>query len=1052
MLEGVAKSGVVATFTDTDPSPVNDYAVTINWGDLSPLDTTSASVALSGNTYVITASHNFAEETPAGTFNAVTVAIAETNGADNDKATASSATVADNALTATATTISGAEGSATSPSLVATFTDADPHGAASDYSAIINWGDGTHSNGGISSGSGGTFNVNATHVYHREGTFKYTVTILDAGGSSTKALGTAKVSDPPVTATGGFTISATEGMDSSSQTVATFQDPGSIEGLRDYSANINWGDGSTSAGTITFDTKTAIYTVAGHHLYAEEGSSSVNVTIHHKTAPVTQVSSTAMVSDPAPSAAGGFGFTASEGSPSASQTVATFTDPAGSEALSNYSADIKWGDGSTTIGATITSNAGVFAVSGSHTYSEESTYTIGVTIHHDSANDVMVSSTATVPDPAVAAIGNFIVNGIEGSPSTPQTVATFTDPAGSEALSNYSADIGWADGSTSAGTIALNTATDVFTVTGSHTFAEEGTSAISVTIHHDSAPDVTVTSAAQVSDPAVNGSGGKTVTAMEGSNSGSQAVATFTDPGGAEALTDYSATINWGDNSTSSGTITVDSTTGLFTVNGSHTYQEEGSDPITVTIHHDAAPDAVATSTAQVSDAAVVATGGFTLKAGEGASIGVQTVATFTDPGGAESLADYSAMVNWGDSSSSAGTITFNSGSGLFTVSAGHTYAEQGTFSITVTILHDTAPAVTANSSAQIRVRSDLVGLDNGCNQWWLGTSNGSTAFTHTLGTTWSTKVTWVDLVTGDFTGDGRTDIAGRVLQSGEWWVAVSNGSSFTTTRWTTWNPNVTWADVKVGDFTGDGKDDLVGRVAQSGEIWVATSTGSSFTNSKWTTWSPKATWVDTQVADFNGDGKADYISRDLGSGAWWTGVSTGSSFTTSLWSIWSNKVIWVDVQVGDFNGDGKADIAGRVLQSGEWWVGQSTGSSLFTTKWTTWNPNVTWVDVRVGDFNGDGKADIVGRVLESGEWWMGLSTGSSFSSSLWTKWNPNVTWVDIQVGDFNGDGNADITGRVLQSGEWWTGLSTGSSFATSLWDTWNPKAVWVGVHAGDFA
>jgi hypothetical protein len=277
----------------------------------------------------------------------------------------------------------------------------------------------------------------------------------------------------------------------------------------------------------------------------------------------------------------------------------------------------------------------------------------------------------------------------------------------------------------------------------------------------------------------------------------------------------------------------------------------------------------------------------------------------------------------------------------------------------------------------------DFTGRVKETGQIWNGVSTGS-SFTNSLEGAWNPNVTWVDVVSGDFTGDGRTDIAGRDLNSGNWWVAVSNGSSFTNSLWTNWNPNVTWVDVHVGDFTGDGKADIVGRVLQTGQWWVAQSTGSSFSNALWTTWNPMATWVDVKVGDFSGDGKADITGRWLQGGSWWTGISTGSSFSTSMWAQWNPNVTWVDVQVGDFTGDGKADIAGRVLQSGQWWVGVSNGSTAFaTTLWTTWNPNVTWADVKVGDFNGDGMTDIVGRVAQTGQWWVAQSTGSSFGNSL---------------------------------------------------------------------
>jgi uncharacterized repeat protein (TIGR01451 family) len=301
-----------------------------------------------------------------------------------------------------------------------------------------------------------------------------------------------------------------------------------------------------------------------------------------------------------------------------------------------------------------------------------------------------------------------------------------------------------------------------------------------------------------------------------------------------------------------------------------------------------------------------------------------------------------------------------------------------------------------------VAARDDIVGRVGSTGQWWVGLSNGSSAFTNSLATTWSTAVTWVDVLSGDFNGDGVTDIAGRVLETGQWWVALSDGSGgFTNSLWDTWSTGVTWVDVKVGDFNGDGKMDIVGRARESGQWWIAQSTGSSFVNHLWGSWSTAATWVDIQVADFNNDGKADITGRYLQGGSWWTSLSTGSNFTTSPWATWSTGVTWMDVQVGDFNGDGKSDIIGRARETGQWWAGISTGSTFTNSLWTTWSTAVTWVDVQVGDFNGDGKSDIIGRALEIGQWWTGLSNGTAFTTSLWTTWSTAVTWVDVHAGDF---------------------------------------------------
>jgi hypothetical protein len=106
----------------------------------------------------------------------------------------------------------------------------------------------------------------------------------------------------------------------------------------------------------------------------------------------------------------------------------------------------------------------------------------------------------------------------------------------------------------------------------------------------------------RVNDVPVTATGGFTVAAVAGVTSRMQTVATFTDPSGPEALADYSAAINWGDNTApSAGTISYNAATGVFAVQGSHLYTQAGSPTITVTVRHDTAPDATAVSTAQVS-------------------------------------------------------------------------------------------------------------------------------------------------------------------------------------------------------------------------------------------------------------------------------------------------------------------------------------------------------------------------------------------------------------------------------------------------------------------
>ncbi|HEY0553643.1 MAG TPA: hypothetical protein VGG20_05215, partial [Thermoanaerobaculia bacterium] len=68
---------------------------------------------------------------------------------------------------------------------VATFTDANTTNVASDFTAVIDWGDG-HTSAGTVSGGGGTFTVSGTHTYAASGHFTVTVTLTDdAPGTAT---------------------------------------------------------------------------------------------------------------------------------------------------------------------------------------------------------------------------------------------------------------------------------------------------------------------------------------------------------------------------------------------------------------------------------------------------------------------------------------------------------------------------------------------------------------------------------------------------------------------------------------------------------------------------------------------------------------------------------------------------------------------------------------------------------------------------------------------------------------------------------------------------
>ena len=75
--------------------------------------------------------------------------------------------------------------------------------------------------------------------------------------------------------------------------------------------------------------------------------------------------------------------------------------------------------------------------------------------------------------------------------------------------------------------------------------------------------------------------------------------------------------------------------------------------------------------------------GGFSFAGPAGSTVS-GTVATITDPNTIATPSSYSATINWGDGSSSAGTV--GGGNGSFSVTGNHSYVAGGTYPITVAI------------------------------------------------------------------------------------------------------------------------------------------------------------------------------------------------------------------------------------------------------------------------------------------------------------------------------------------------------------------------------
>src|SRR5262249_5478816 len=257
-----------------------------------------------------------------------TVSIPE--GCVSNAKVVNNASVGDAALATSGLSFGTWEGfSLTGPVII--FSDADSNAVVGDFSATINWGDGTSSAGWITTYGTSGFMANGTHTYLSEGSYVATVTVTDQGGSSVTGPSHATISDGWLTASAN-NLAATEGSAAFSGTVGSFTDADPNPTLSDFSATINWGDGTITTGTIAANGNS--FTVAGTHAYASEGSFTVTLTIKDVGGSQATATSTATVVD-APLTASAVNVTPIEGA-SFTGAVATFSDADANAVVSDF--------------------------------------------------------------------------------------------------------------------------------------------------------------------------------------------------------------------------------------------------------------------------------------------------------------------------------------------------------------------------------------------------------------------------------------------------------------------------------------------------------------------------------------------------------------------------------------------------------------------------------------------------------------------------------------------------------------------------------------------
>jgi cyclophilin family peptidyl-prolyl cis-trans isomerase len=262
------------TGSDLENDPLEFQALTL---DANP----GGSVAVVGNTVTVTPNAGFTGQIRLRV--GVKQQGATSRGSTSDPFDTQEIVVAvgDQALTAAGAQVTGSEGAALNVT-VATFTHPDL--VAGNFTASINWGDGTVSNGTVTLDANNTFIVTGTNTYEESGNYPVRVTITHLLGGSQSSPGaraivnsTATIADAILTATP-LTINTVRGAPLTNIVVATFSDADPSSDAGDFTASINWGDGTTTAGIITAGANNT-FNVQGTHTYNATGNFQIGVTI-----------------------------------------------------------------------------------------------------------------------------------------------------------------------------------------------------------------------------------------------------------------------------------------------------------------------------------------------------------------------------------------------------------------------------------------------------------------------------------------------------------------------------------------------------------------------------------------------------------------------------------------------------------------------------------------------------------------------------------------------------------------------------------------------------
>lgn len=346
--------------------------------------------------------------------------------------------------------------------------------------------------------------------------------------------------------------------------------------------------------------------------------------------------------------------------------VATLSDAYAASRQGPYEIEIDWADGTKSQGIVAPDDNGTLTVYGRHTYATAGTRSVGITFTATGGTTTTVTTAATISAAPMTMTGGVTATAIQNT-AIDVKLATLTDANLPAPASSYTVSVLWSDGVVSGG--YLEGQDGVFYVHATRGAASPGS--LTATI--------TVTSAGGLS---AQTAGSLTVGNYYAGQVLTLTAATFQSSYPATTL---SATVNWGDGQSTTGVISPGAN-GTFVVTGTHAYGSSGEYSASVTVTGPNGQLVSSVPIIRIADAPLSASV-TRVALPDTLQIDQSVLAVITDANMFDSAGSFSALVSWGDGSTSAASVV--GANGLFRVIGSHTYAAAPTAALAISIFRN---------------------------------------------------------------------------------------------------------------------------------------------------------------------------------------------------------------------------------------------------------------------------------------------------------------------------------------------------------------------------